>query len=87
MLRPEGLGENGWWLSRAEVVGDGRGRLEPQREETVSCALLGSCDLSFGPFHIKSLMCGLIDTRANMSCQVSSSWLMVTISSSKKVID
>lgn len=87
MPRPEGVGENGWRLSRAQVVGDGRGSWEPQREESVSCALLGSCDLSFGPFHVKSLMCGLIDTRTNMSCQVTSSWLMVTVSGSKTVID
>lgn len=38
------------------MVGDYRGRLEPQKEESVSCAFWGSCGLSFGPFHIKSLI-------------------------------
>ena len=61
MSSPGGLGENGWRLSRADVVGDGRGRLEPHREESVSRPLLGSCDLPLGAFHIKSLMCGLMD--------------------------
>lgn len=64
MSRPGGMGEKGWRLSRADAVGDGGGAgrwLEPQREERVSRALLGSCDLPLGAFDTKSLMCGLMD--------------------------
>lgn len=54
-------------------------RLEPQRYESASC-YAGSCGLSFGPFLIKSLMCGLIELKRELS--VISIWLMATFSSS-----
>lgn len=48
---------------------------------------VGSCDLSFSPFHFKSLMYSLIEARVKHELSVISIWLTATFSSSEKVID
>lgn len=65
-----------WW-------GHCRERLEPQKEENVSCIFWRSWELgSLCPFHIKSVMCSLIEARVKHELRVISIWLIATFSSS-----